>query len=183
MLSISTVARCARQIRWPCYSNIPHRAQNLAKNTQKWHAHSRNYSQVPERNVVGVRNESSKSTDGQMNFWLGLGIYADFCSFVHSCGSWFSILLSPWEDTTCWRAGWVITKDTSVFLNLILQKKRKKASSHTADHRSVVRSRWALMTANPSHKKIFWESGLWYTSASPIARISVQQSSTKWQPC
>ena len=56
---LSTVTRCARKTRWPCYQNIPHRAQNLTKNTQKWHAHSRKYSQLPERNVVGVRNESS----------------------------------------------------------------------------------------------------------------------------
>lgn len=185
---LSTVARCAgcaRQIRWPCYQKIPHRVQNLSKNTQKWHAHSRKYSQLPERNVVGVRNESLKSTDGQMNFWLGLGIDADFCSFICSCGSWFSILLAPWEDTTCWRAGWVSPKASPYFsiTTLIFPKKKKKAPSHMADHKSVVRSRWALMTVNPSHKRIFWENGLWYISASPIARIFVQQNLTKWQPC
>lgn len=108
---LSTVTRCTRQIRWPCYQKIiPHRAQNITRNTQKWHAHSRKYSQLPERNIVGVRNESSESTDGQMNFWLGLGVYAGFCSIICSCGSWFSILLSPWEDTTCRRAGWVSPK-------------------------------------------------------------------------
>ena len=70
---LSTVARCARlqarQIRCPssCCQNIPLRAQTLTKKkTQKWHVHTRKYSQLRrERNVVGVRNESSKSTDGQ----------------------------------------------------------------------------------------------------------------------
>ena len=64
---LSTVARCARQIRWPssCYQKISLRAQNLTKNPQKRDTYTRKYSQLPERNVVGVRNESSKSTDGQ----------------------------------------------------------------------------------------------------------------------
>ena len=67
-----TVARCARQIRWPCYQRIPHKAQNFTtKNLQKRHAHGWKSYQVPERNIVGVRNEPPQSqTDGQMKFLL-----------------------------------------------------------------------------------------------------------------
>lgn len=41
-------------------------------------------------------------------FLLELGLYADFCSFICYCRSWIGILLSLREDTTCWRAWWVI---------------------------------------------------------------------------
>ena len=62
--------RSARQIRWPCYQKIPHRVQNLTKSTQQWHAHSRRYSQLPDRNIVGVRNESpSNQWDWNSLFW------------------------------------------------------------------------------------------------------------------
>ena len=81
---------------------------------------------------------------------------------------------------TCWRTGWVSPPKSSPYfsiITLIFLKKRKKVSSHTADHK--IGGPFSLSThdSKPLHtRKSFWENGLWYTLASQVRR-----NLTKWQ--
>ena len=101
-------------------------------------------------------------------------------SFICSCRSRFSILLSQWEDTTCWRAVWVLAKDVPVFLNhhtQFFQKKKEKGLKSYSRH---IGGSFSLSAhgSKPFTQENFWENYLWYTLISPLPGYL---SSRTWQ--